>query len=108
MGTPTPEPANPLLHSPLHERHLALGARMAEFGGWLMPIQYTGVVEEHIAVRTAVGVFDVSHLGKALVRGPGAAAYVDSTLTNSLERIRVGKAQYTCAATTRPGASSTT
>jgi glycine cleavage system aminomethyltransferase T len=81
--------------SPLHERHLALGGRMAAFGGWQMPIQYTGVVEEHTAVREAAGVFDVSHLGKAVVRGPGAAAFVDTALTNSLERIGVGKAQYT-------------
>ena len=59
--------------SPLHERHVALGAKFAEFGGWSMPLEYAGVVKEHTAVREAVGVFDVSHLGKAMVRGPGAA-----------------------------------
>jgi aminomethyltransferase len=83
--------------SPLHDRHVALGAKMADFGGWDMPIEYPGggVVREHTTVREAVGVFDVSHLGKALVRGPGAAAYVDATLTNDLGRIGPGQAQYT-------------
>lgn len=81
--------------SPLHEKHVALGAKMAEFGGWLMPLEYTGVLKEHTAVRESVGVFDVSHLGKAVVRGPGAAAYVNACLTNDLGRIEPGKAQYT-------------
>ena len=69
---------------------------MADFGGWQMPIEYPGggVVKEHAAVREAVGVFDVSHLGKASVRGPGAAAFVDSALTNDLGRISPGRAQY--------------
>jgi aminomethyltransferase len=81
--------------SPLHARHLALGAKMAEFGGWLMPLEYTGVLKEHTAVRESVGVFDVSHLGKAVVRGPGAAAYVNACLSNDLGKISPGKAQYT-------------
>ncbi len=81
--------------SPLHERHVALGAKFAEFGGWEMPLEYSGVVSEHNAVRNAVGVFDVSHLGKAVVRGPGAAAYVNATLSNDLGKIASGKAQYT-------------
>jgi aminomethyltransferase len=70
---------------------------MADFGGWEMPIEYPGggVLREHEAVRTAVGVFDVSHLGKATVRGAGAAAYVDGCLTNALGRIAPGQAQYT-------------
>jgi aminomethyltransferase len=85
-----------LLTSPLHDRHVALGAKFAEFGGWSMPLEYSsGVVKEHTAVRTSVGIFDVSHLGKAMVRGPGAAAYVNRTLTNDLGRIGPGKAQYT-------------
>jgi aminomethyltransferase len=84
-----------LLRSPLHDRHAAQGARLADFGGWEMPIQYTGVVEEHTAVRERAGLFDVSHLGKALVRGPGAAASVNSTLSNDLGRIGPGQAQYT-------------
>ena len=81
---------------PLHDRHQALGAKFAEFGGWSMPLEYaSGVVKEHTAVRESVGVFDVSHLGKAVVRGPGAAAYVNTCLTNDLGRIEPGKAQYT-------------
>ena len=86
-----------LLRSPLHSRHVALGAKMADFGGWLMPIEYPGggVLKEHAAVREAVGVFDVSHLGKASVTGPGAADFVNATLTNDLSRIVPGQAQYT-------------
>ncbi len=82
-------------HGPLEERHRQLGANFAEFGGWLMPVSYAGTVSEHAATRNAVGLFDVSHLGKALVRGPGAAEYVNSALTNDLRRIGPGKAQYT-------------
>jgi aminomethyltransferase len=86
-----------LRRSPLHDRHVALGAKFAAFGGWDMPLEYAGggVLKEHAAVREAVGVFDVSHLGKATVRGPGAAAFVNSCLTNDLGRIGAGKAQYT-------------
>jgi aminomethyltransferase len=85
-----------LLRSPLHERHEALGAKFAPFGGWTMPLEYpSGVVKEHTAVREAVGIFDVSHLGKAVVEGPGAAALVNRTLTNDLGRIGAGQAQYT-------------
>ena len=85
-----------LLKSPLHDRHEALGAKFAEFGGWSMPVEYpSGVVKEHTTVRDSVGIFDVSHLGKAMVSGPGAAAYVNATLSNDLGRIEHGKAQYT-------------
>src|SRR5829696_5013301 len=88
-----------LLRSPLHDRHVALGAKLADFGGWEMPIEYGasggGVLREHAAVREAVGVFDVSHLGKARVRGTGAADFVNSTLSNDLGRIGPGQAQYT-------------
>jgi aminomethyltransferase len=84
-----------LLHGPLDDRHRKLGASFAEFGGWLMPVSYAGTVAEHTATRNAVGLFDVSHLGKALVKGPGAAAFVNSALTNDLDRIQPGKAQYT-------------
>ena len=85
-----------LLRSPLHDRHVALGAKFGEFGGWSMPLEYsTGVVKEHTAVRESVGIFDVSHLGKAVVSGPGAAAYVNASLTNDLGRIGPGQAQYT-------------
>ncbi|WP_375498342.1 glycine cleavage system aminomethyltransferase GcvT [uncultured Jatrophihabitans sp.] len=88
-----------LLTSALHERHKALGAKMADFGGWEMPIEYSasggGVLKEHAAVREAVGIFDVSHLGKAVVRGPGARDFVNATLSNDLGRIGAGQAQYT-------------
>jgi aminomethyltransferase len=92
-----------LLTSPLHERHVALGAKFAEFGGWSMPLEYAGTVSEHNGVRGRVGVFDVSHLGKATVRGSGAAAYVNDCLTNDLRRIGPGRAQYTLCCTTDGG-----
>ncbi|MGW4089294.1 glycine cleavage system aminomethyltransferase GcvT [Nocardia sp. NPDC004750] len=84
-----------LLQGPIHAVHVELGATFAPFGGWEMPVSYAGTVTEHQAVRTTVGLFDVSHLGKATVRGQGAAAFVNSALTNDLGRIRAGKAQYT-------------
>jgi len=86
-----------LLRSPLHDRHLALGAKLAEFGGWEMPLEYAGggVLAEHKAVREGVGVFDVSHLGKAVVRGPGAVDFVNGCFTADLGRIGPGQAQYT-------------
>ncbi len=96
MSSEDPDQAT-LLRSPLHEAHVALGATMAPFGGWEMPISYAGggVVAEHTAVREAVGIFDVSHLGKATVTGPGAAAFVNACLTGDLGRIGPGQAQYT-------------
>jgi aminomethyltransferase len=86
-----------LRRTALHDRHVALGAKLADFGGWEMPIEYPGggVLKEHEAVRRQVGLFDVSHLGKLAVTGPGAAAFVDACLTNALERIAPGRAQYT-------------
>jgi aminomethyltransferase len=83
--------------SPLHDRHAAAGAKFADFGGWSMPIEYAGggVLAEHSAVREGVGLFDVSHLGTATVRGPGAAEFLDACLTNDLSRIGRGQAQYT-------------
>lgn len=88
-----------LLAGPLENRHRELGASFAEFGGWSMPVSYAGTVAEHTATRTTVGLFDVSHLGKALVKGPGAAEYVNSAFTNDLRRIGPGKAQYTLCCT---------
>jgi aminomethyltransferase len=84
-------------HSPLYQRHLDRNAKMADFGGWLMPIDYpdTGVLIEHAAVREKVGLFDVSHLGKASVKGKGALEFLNSALTNDLNRIVDGQAQYT-------------
>ncbi len=85
----------PMRNSPLHEQHVALGAKLGDFGGWDMPIEYAGVLAEHAAVREDVGVFDVSHLGNAAVKGAGAAAFVNSCLTNDLGRITDEQAQYT-------------
>lgn len=79
----------------LYDRHVELGAKFAEFSGWEMPLQYSGVVNEHTAVRERAGLFDVSHLGKVSVTGPGARAFVDLCLTNALEKIEPGQAQYT-------------
>jgi aminomethyltransferase len=83
--------------SPVHHRHEAAGAKFSEFGGWSMPLEYAGagVLAEHTAVRAAVGLFDVSHLGKIAVTGPGAADFVNRCLTADLRKIRPGKAQYT-------------
>jgi aminomethyltransferase len=83
--------------SPLHDRHVAAGAKLADFSGWSMPIEYAGggVLAEHAAVREGVGLFDVSHLGTGTVRGPGAAEFVNACLTNDLARIGPGQAQYT-------------
>ena len=84
-------------HSPLEIRHLELGAKMADFGGWQMPIEYPGggVLTEHQAVREKVGIFDVSHLGKIWIKGSGALDFVNSVITNDLNRISDGQAQYT-------------
>lgn len=89
--------SGPLRRSPLHDRHVALGAKFAAFGGWEMPLEYAGggVLREHESVRRAVGVFDVSHLGKARITGPGAVGFVNSCLSNDLDRIGAGAAQYT-------------
>jgi len=97
MSDVTSAAHQPLLRSPAHDRHVALGAKFAPFGGWEMPLEYAGggVLKEHTAVREAVGVFDVSHLGKARISGPGAADFVNACLTNDLGRIKPGKAQYT-------------
>jgi aminomethyltransferase len=87
--------ATTLSRSPLYERHIALGAKLSPFGGWEMPLSYAGTVEEHTAVRSDVGVFDVSHLGKGRVSGRRAREFVNATLTNDLGRIEPGEAQYT-------------
>jgi aminomethyltransferase len=79
----------------LYEAHQKLGARLVEFGGWNMPVQYTGILEEHKAVREAAGVFDISHMGEFFVGGPGAAAFLNGLLTNDVEKLAVGQGQYT-------------
>jgi aminomethyltransferase len=84
-----------LLQTPLYERHVALGARLVPFAGWEMPVQYEGVIQEHRAVRTDAGAFDVSHMGEVVVEGPGAHPFLQSVLSNDLEKIGPGQAQYT-------------
>src|SRR6266550_283909 len=87
--------AQMLLRTPLHDRHVALGARMVPFAGWEMPVQYEGVIAEHKAVRSDCGVFDVSHMGEFEVEGPRATELLQATLSNDLEKIGPGQAQYT-------------
>jgi aminomethyltransferase len=84
-----------LQHTPLHDRHVELGARMVPFAGWEMPVQYAGVIPEHRAVRTDAGVFDVSHMGELEVEGPRAHDLLQGALSNDLDRIAPGEAQYT-------------
>jgi aminomethyltransferase len=83
-----------LTRTPLEEEHIALGAKMGEFAGWSMPIEYAGVLAEHRAVREAVGLFDLTHLGKIDVEGAGALAWLQRVITNDLGSVDVGGAQY--------------
>jgi aminomethyltransferase len=92
-----------LLQTPLHDRHVALGARLVPFAGWEMPVQYEGVIQEHRAVRTDAGVFDVSHMGELEVEGPRAHALLQSLLSNDLDKIAPGEAQYTLLPNERGG-----
>src|ERR1022692_274514 len=87
--------AQTLQRTPLYDRHVALGARMVPFAGWEMPVQYEGVIQEHRAVRTDAGVFDVSHMGEVEVEGPRAHELLQALLSNDLDRIEPGQAQYT-------------
>jgi aminomethyltransferase len=84
-----------LRRTPLHDRHVALGARMVPFAGWEMPVQYAGVIAEHKAVRTGAGVFDVSHMGELEIEGPTARDLLQATLSNDVDRLEPGDAQYT-------------
>jgi aminomethyltransferase len=84
-----------LRRTPLHDRHVALGARMVPFAGWEMPVQYEGVIQEHRAVREGAGAFDVSHMGEIEVEGPRARELLQSLLSNDLDRLEPGTAQYT-------------
>ena len=92
-----------LLRTPLHARHVAAGARMVPFAGWEMPVQYDGVIPEHKAVRTDAGVFDVSHMGQFHVEGPTAHELLQSLLSNDLDKIGDGEAQYTLLTNERGG-----
>jgi len=86
--------ATPLKTTALHAIHRRMGAKMVDFGGWDMPLQYTGILEEHRAVRSAAGLFDVSHMGEIEIRGPAAGALTDYVTTNAVARLQPGQAQY--------------
>jgi aminomethyltransferase len=92
MAQSTAEPKR----TPLYDRHVALGAKVIDFGGWAMPVQYTGILEEHRAVREAVGLFDVSHMGEIDFRGPRARDAVARVVTNDVDKLADGGALYTC------------
>ncbi len=95
--------AQTLQQTPLHDRHAALGARLVPFAGWEMPVQYEGVIQEHRAVRTDAGAFDVSHMGELEVEGPRATELLQGLLSNDLDRIEPGRAQYTLLTNERGG-----
>jgi len=86
--------ATELLHTPLHATHRSLNAKMVDFGGWDMPVQYSGIIDEHHAVRKSVGLFDVSHMGEVEVRGPQAFDLVDYAATSAVSKLVDGQAQY--------------
>jgi aminomethyltransferase len=88
------QPVAALKTTPLHSAHRRLGGKMIDFGGWDMPVQYSGILEEHHAVRNGVGMFDVSHMGEIEVRGPDALKLVESVTTNAASKLAVGQAQY--------------
>lgn len=85
-----------LKKTPLHDRHVALGARMVEFAGYEMPVVYTGIQEEHLAVRQSVGIFDVSHMGEFIVRGKEAINLIQHVTSNDASKLEIGQAQYSC------------
>jgi aminomethyltransferase len=81
--------------TPLYEEHVRLGAKMVPFAGWLMPVQYTSIVKEHQAVRNAVGIFDISHMGQFIVEGSGARNWLNTMLSNNTEKLDISHGQYT-------------
>src|SRR5580700_8599767 len=93
----------PLRRTSLYGEHVALGGRIVPFAGWEMPVQFTGIVDEHQAVRTAAGLFDVSHMGELRLRGEYASHVVDYLVTNDAKRLVDGQAMYTCSCNERAG-----
>src|SRR5437763_4069442 len=87
--------ASCLRATPLNAVHRSLGAKMVDFGGWDMPVQYSGIIDEHNTVRTAAGVFDVSHMGEIEIRGPEAVLLTDFATTNAVQKLKIGQAHYT-------------
>src|SRR5215475_14075112 len=93
-STVAPQAAPSLKRTPLYELHREAGAKFVDFGGWEMPVQYTGIIEEHRAVRTSVGLFDVSHMGEVEIRGREAGSFTDFVTTNHAQKLKIGQAQY--------------
>ena len=99
------ENGSALRETVLHDWHVAHEAKMVPFGGWDMPVQYkAGIIREHLATRRGCGLFDVSHMGRFMVRGTGAQAFLLKVLTNSARALQIGQAQYTFIATDTGGA----
>ena len=92
-----------LKRTPLFTAHQKLGGKLVEFGGWEMPVQYTSITDEHLAVRQAAGIFDISHMGEVTVSGAGAAEFLNSVLTNDIRRLAPGEGQYTLMCNERGG-----
>jgi aminomethyltransferase len=92
-----------LKRTPLYSAHQRLGGKLIEFGGWEMPVQYSSIVDEHLAVRKAAGIFDISHMGEICVNGPSAANFLNRTLTNDIRKLAVGQGQYTLMCNERGG-----
>src|SRR3954454_13699306 len=86
--------ASSLRATPLNSVHRGLGTKMVDFGGWDMPVQYSGIIDEHTAVRTAAGLFDVSHMGEIEIQGPEAAKLTDYVTTNAVSKLKLGQAHY--------------
>ena len=89
--------------TPLYQTHQALGAKLIEFGGWEMPVHYTSIVDEHLAVRSAAGLFDISHMGEILIKGQAAESFLNRTLTNDIRKLSAGQGQYTLCCTENGG-----
>src|ERR1041384_5388389 len=92
-----------LKRTPLFSAHQKLGGRLIEFGGWEMPVQYSSIIDEHLAVRKAAGLFDISHMGEVRIKGASAAAFLNHLLTNDINKIAPGQGQYTLMCNERGG-----
>src|ERR1700741_5202687 len=100
MSLPAP---GPLKKPPLNARHRSLGAKMVEFGGWDMPVEYSGITDEHMAVRTRAGLFDVSHMGEIEIAGKDALAAVQHITSNDASKLKITQAQYSALTTPEGG-----
>jgi aminomethyltransferase len=98
-----PEPTGALKRTPLFELHKRLGGKLVEFGGWEMPVQYTSIMDEHLCVRKAAGIFDISHMGEVFVGGPEAEHFLNHVLTNDIRKLAIGQGQYTLMCNERGG-----